>query len=366
LPFSKVKDIVGGKGMLINNNDYFKLLDGVKLLIKTAQYKAVLGANKEMIELYWKIGKVIIDNTKYGAKFIQNLSSDIRLEFPEVRGFSVRNLKYMRQFASAYPDFEKVQHTVALLPWRNNLTLISKIKDEDERQWYINQNIENAWNNVSLEHHIEMKLYERQAIAEKSSNYERLLESPFSDLAEETLKNPYVFDFVEKRKGIVEREIENELIANIAKTIMELGTGFAFVGNQYHIEVSQKDYYIDLLFYNTKLRCYVVIELKNTEFKPEYAGKLNFYLSAVDDILKHEHDNPSIGIMLCKTKDKLTADYALKDINKPIGVSEYRLSDFVPTEFIDTLPSAEAIEKRVNLEYSVEEGDVENKGKEVL
>jgi len=165
---------------------------------------------------------------------------------------------------------------------------------------------------------------------------------------------------VEKRKGVGEREIENEIIANIAKTIMELGTGFAFVGNQYHIEVSQKDYYIDLLFYNTKLRCYVVIELKNTEFKPEYAGKLNFYLSAVDDILKHEHDNPSIGIMLCKTKDKLTADYALKDINKPIGVSEYRLSDFVPTEFIDTLPSAEAIGKRVNLEYSIEDRDVEN------
>ena len=340
--------------MLINNSDYFDLLNDVKTLIKTAQYKAALGANKELMELYWKIGKVIIDNSKYGAKFIENFSADIRSEFPEIRGFSVRNLTYMRKFAKTYPDFLKVQHSVALLPWRNNLTLMSKIKNEDERQWYINQNIENAWNNVALEHHIEMKLYERQAVAEKTSNYERLLESPFSDLAEETLKNPYVFDFVEKRIGIVEREIENELIANIAKTIMELGTGFAFVGNQYHIEISQKDYYLDLLFYNTKLRCYIVIELKNTEFKPEHAGKLNFYLSAVDDILKHEHDNPSIGIILCKTKDKLTADYALKDINKPIGVSEYRLSDFVPAEFIGTLPSAEDIEMRVNLEYSIE------------
>jgi len=351
--------------MLIENSDYFQLLDDVKLLIKTAQYKAVLGANKEMMELYWKVGKMIIDNTKYGKKFIQHLSSDIRLEFPEVRGFSVRNLNYMRKFAELYPDFSKVQHTVALLPWRNNLTLMSKIKDDDEREWYIHQNIENAWNNVSLEHHIEIKLYERQAIAEKSSNYERLLESPFSDLAEETLKNPYVFDFVEKRKGIIEREIENELIANIAKTIMELGTGFAFVGNQYLIEVGQKAYYIDLLFYNTKLRCYIVIELKNTEFKPEYAGKLNFYLSVIDDILKHEHDNPSIGIMLCKTKDKLTVDYALKDINKPIGVSEYRLSDFVPTEFMDALPSAEAIEKRVNLKYKIEDENAENRDKEL-
>jgi RecB family endonuclease NucS len=162
---------------------------------------------------------------------------------------------------------------------------------------------------------------------------------------------------VEKRKGIIEREIENELVANIAKTIMELGTGFAFVGNQYRIEVSEKDYYIDLLFYNTKLRCFVVIELKNTEFKPEYAGKLNFYLSAVDDILKHETDNPSIGIMLCKTKDKLTAEYALKDINKPIGVSEYKLSDFVPAELADTLPSAEDIEKRVKAELEIDFSD---------
>jgi len=204
-----------------------------------------------------------------------------------------------------------------------------------------------------LVHQIEMKLYERQAIADKATNYGKLLPSPFSELAEETLKNPYVFDFVEKRKGIIEREIERELVANIAKTIMELGTGFAYMGNQYHIEVSGKDYYIDLLFYNTKLRCYVVIELKNTDFKPEYAGQLNFYLSAIDDMLKHEHDNPTIGILLCKTRDKLTAEYALKDINKPIGVSEYKLSDFVPAELIDTLPSAEDIEKRIRMELDV-------------
>jgi len=340
--------------MLINNKEYFEVLEAIKTRIKTAQYKAVLGANKELMELYWNIGQIIIANTKYGAKFIENLSMDIRLEFPDIKGFSVSNLKNMRRFAESYPDFQKRQHSVALLPWRNNLTLISKIKDDSEREWYIDKNLENGWNNVVLTHQIEMKLYERQAIAEKTANYERLLESPFSELAEETLKSPYVFDFVEKRKGIIEREIERELVANIAKTIMELGTGFAFVGNQYHLEIGEQDYYIDLLFYNTKLRCYVVIELKNTAFKPEYAGKLNFYLSAVDDILKHETDNPSIGIMLCKTKDKLTAEYALKDINKPIGVSEYKLSDFVPAELIDTLPSAEDIEKRVKLEYDID------------
>ncbi len=260
----------------------------------------------------------------------------------------------MRKFAELYPDFQKVQQSVALLPWRNNLTLMSKVKDEAVREWYIEKNLENGWNNVVLTHQIETKLYYRQAIAEKTTNYHEILPSPFSELAQETLKNPYVFDFVEKRKGIIERQIENELVANVAKTILELGVGFAFVGNQYHLEISEKDYYIDLLFYNTKLRCYVVIELKNTEFKPEYAGKLNFYLSAVDDMLKHETDNPSIGIMLCKTRDKLTAEYALKDINKPIGVSEYKLSDFVPAEFIDTLPSAEDIERRVKIKFDVE------------
>jgi len=192
----------------------------------------------------------------------------------------------------------------------------------------------------------------------KASNYKERLSLPFSGLAIDTLKSPFVFDFVEQREGIIEREIERELVANIAKTIMELGTGFAFVGNQYHIEVSNKDYYLDILFYNTRLRCYVVIELKNTEFKPEYAGKLNFYLSAVDDILKHEFDNPSIGIMLCKSRDKLTAEYALKDINKPIGVSEYKLSDFIPDELVDTLPSAEDIEKRVKLEFDIEDGEL--------
>ena len=345
--------------MLINTKAYFKVLEDIKTRIKTAQYRAVLGANKELMELYWHIGKTIIDNTKYGANFIKNISRDILSEFPEVQGFSVRNLNYMRKFAKVYPDFPKVQRGVALLPWRNNLTLISKIKSDAERQWYVEQNIENGWNNTVLAHQIEMKLYQRQVVAEKVTNYGKSLPSPFSELAEETIKNPYLFDFVQKRKGIIEREIENELVANIAKTIMELGTGFAFVGNQYHLEVSEKDYYLDLLFYNTKLRCYVIVEIKNTEFKPEYAGKLNFYLSAVDDILKHPADNPSIGIMLCKSRDRLTAEYALKDINKPIGISEYRLSDFVPREFADTLPSAEDIEKRVRLEFEIDatEGD---------
>jgi predicted nuclease of restriction endonuclease-like (RecB) superfamily len=341
--------------MLINDSDYFQILENVKAQIQNAQYRAALGANREQIVLFWNIGRVIVENSSYGNKFIENLARDIRHDFPEAKGYSVRNLQYMKKFAELMPDLEKVQTLSALLTWSHNKALFDKTGTLEEYLWYAAQTIENGWSLSSLEYYLDTKTYQRQALGEKTANYAALLPKPQSNLATETLKNPYVFDFVEQREGIIEREIERELIANIAKTIMELGTGFAFIGNQYHLEVSGKDYYLDLLFYNTKLRCYIVIELKNTEFKPEHAGKLNFYLSAVDDVLRHEHDNPSIGILLCKERDRLTAEYALRDINKPIGVSEYRLSDFVPQELADTLPSAEDIEKRIMGKYEIEQ-----------
>jgi len=340
--------------MLINGNDYIKVLESIKTEIRNAQYRAVLGANREQIILYWNIGRVIIENTRYGAKFVENLARDIKSEFPNAKGYSARNLKYMRKFAELVTDEQKVQTVSALLTWSHNTYLFDKANSLDEYFWYATQTIENGWSLSSLEYHVGTKTYQRQAIGEKAANYKTMLPKPQSNLALETLKNPYVFDFVEQREGIVEREIENELVANIAKTLLELGTGFAFLGNQYHLTVSNKDYYLDLLFYNTRLRCYVVVELKAGEFKPEYAGKLNFYLSAVDDMLRHEHDNPSIGILLCKERDKLTAEYALRDINKPIGVSAYRLSDFVPQELADTLPSAEDIERRIRRKYAIE------------
>jgi predicted nuclease of restriction endonuclease-like (RecB) superfamily len=268
----------------------------------------------------------------------------------------------MRRFAEFVPNEEIVQTASALLTWSHNRYLFDKTNALEEYLWYTSQTIENGWSLSSLEYHVGTKTYQRQAIGEKAANYKALLPRPQSNLATETLKNPYVFDFVEQREGIIEREIEDGLVANIAKTIMELGTGFAFYGNQYHLEVSGKDYYLDLLFYNTRLHCYVVIELKNTEFRPEYAGKLNFYLSAVDDMLRHESDNPSIGILLCKERDRLTAEYALRDINKPIGVSEYRLSDFLPQELADTLPSAEDIERRIKSKYEIKENDGEDGG----
>jgi len=234
--------------MLINNNEYFEILKDIKIRIKTAQYKAVLGANREQILLYWNIGKIVSENIKYGNNFISNLARDIRLDFPNSKGYSERNLRYMRKFAETITDFEILQTLSAKLSWSHNTLLLDKVKSQDEIVWYTTQTIENGWSLSALEYHIDTKTYQRQITAEKTTNYERLLPSPFSELAKESLKNPYVFDFIEQRKGIIEREIERELVANIAKTIMELGTGFAFVGSQYHLEISEKDYYIDLLF----------------------------------------------------------------------------------------------------------------------
>jgi len=341
--------------VLINDNSYFQALEDVKARILSAQHKAVLGVNREQIELFWYIGKVIIENVKYGNSFIDNLSRDIKSDFPKAKGYSARNLRYMRKFAELVPDEGILQTVSAILSWSHNTHLFDKTKTLDEYLWYAVQTIENGWSLNSLEYHTETKAYERQALPDKTTNYKDLLPMPQSGLATDTLKDPYVFDFVEQREGIIEKEIEDALVANIAKTIMELGTGFAFYGNQYQITVGNVDYALDLLFYNTRLRCWVVIELKRGKFKPEYAGKLNFYLSAVDDMLRHENDNPSIGILLCKEKDKLTAEYALRDINKPIGVSEYKLSDFLPQELADTLPSAQDIEKRINDKFKIEE-----------
>jgi len=344
--------------MLMNNSEYFEILEDIKMRIKAAQYKAALGMNREQILLYWSIGNVIIENSKWGNKFIDNLARDIKLEFPNATGYSIRNLKYMRKFAVMFSDDVIVQAVLAQLTWYHLQALMDKIPDEGMYLWYADKCIENGWSRDVLVHQIELKLYERQVLTDgKVNNFSRALPSPQSELARDTLKNPYVFDFIEAREKIVEREIKKELLANIVSTVLELGTGFAYYGNEYQLSVGGDDFYIDLLFYNTKLRCYVVIELKTGKFKPEYAGKLNFYLSAIDDTIKHELDNPTIGILLCKERNKMTAEYALKDIDKPIGVSEYKLSDFVPAELADTLPSAEDIEKRIKAKYEIEGGE---------
>ncbi len=339
--------------MLLNSTEYITVLETIKNQIQQVQYRAVLGVNREQIFLYWKIGKIILENESYGESFVENLARDIRLEFPKVKGYSVRNFRYMRKFALLFGDLQNLQVPLADLTWYHLQTLMDKIDSVDKYLWYAKKTLENGWSRNVLVHQIEFNVYERQVLSDKPSNFSQVLNKPHSDLAKETLKNPYVFDFIEIRDDIIETEIEQELVSNITKTLLELGTGFAFLGNQYHLTVGTEDFYIDLLFYNTKLRCYVVVELKTGKFKPEYAGKLNFYLSAVDDILKHSDDNPSIGILLCKESDSLTLEYALKDIKKPIGVSEYTLSDYIPKELIDTLPSAKDLENRINKKYDI-------------
>ena len=250
-------------------------------------------------------------------------------------------------FALAYPDEEFVQQPVAQIPWGHNTVLLDKLSSPEERLWYAEKVIENGWSRNVLIHQIESGLYQRQAIASKITNFEARLPASQSELALQTMKDPYLFDFIPLKENMLERDIEQALVKDVTKLLLELGTGFAFLGNQYHLNVGGDDFYIDLLFYNLNLRCYVVIELKTGEFKPEYAGQLNFYLSAVDGLLKKEQDHPSIGLLLCKSKNDLVAEYSLKDMSKPIGVSAYRITSCLPEEFEKQLPSVEDLQKRI-------------------
>jgi len=336
--------------MLLNTPEYMSIVADIKKRIKSAQHRAVLAANSELIALYWNIGKTIGEHSTWGNKFIDNLARDIKLEFPNATGYSVRNLKYMAKFAQMFPDFQIVQAPLAQISWYHNMALMDKVKDTNKYIWYASQTVQNGWSRNILVEEIEHDLYERQALSRKTTNFKVRLPSPQNELAEQTLKDPYLFSFIDYRKGMVEMEIENELVRNVTKLLLELGTGFAFVGEQYHLEVESEDFYIDLLFYHIKLHCYIIVELKTGDFKPEYAGKLNFYISAVDDLLKTEQDNPSIGILLCKNKKGMIAEYALRDIEKPIGVSEYKLFEKLPKEYKDLLPSVEDIKKRIGLD----------------
>ena len=333
--------------LLIDDNEYLKTIEAIKQDIKAAQYKAVLSVNSTLILLYYHIGQVINEYKSWGNKFVDNLSRDIKLEFPVAKGYSVRNLKYMAKLATVFPDSVIVQEVLAQLPWYQNITLLDKIKNRDIHIWYAKKAIENGWSRNVLVHQIESKLYERQVLADKVSNFDHRLPSPQSELAQQTMKDPYIFDFITFKEDMIERDIEEALVKNVTRLLLELGKGFAFLGNQYHLNVGGDDFYIDLLFYNLNLRCYVVIELKTGAFKPEYAGQLNFYLSAVDGMLKKEIDNPSIGLLLCKSKNVLVAEYSLKDMSKPIGVSEYRVTSDLPEELKEQLPSIEDIQSRM-------------------
>ena len=365
---------------------YGELFTQIKVRIRRAQVKATLSANAEMILMYWDIGRMIHNRQQHegwGAKVIPQLSQDIRNELPEIKGFSERNLKRMiafyREYSSLSTDVpqaaaqlpsggnehtekvpqpvaqltthnlsENLQQLVAKIPWGHHILLIEKIKDLSARLWYMHQTIEQGWSRNVLGLMIESKAFERQGAA--VTNFEKHLPDPQSDLACQTLKDPYIFDFLTLTEPFQERELETELIKHLERFLLELGRGFAFVGRQYHIEVGDKDFYIDLLFYHLELRCFVVIELKKGTFKPEYAGKTNFYCSVVDDRLKHENDQPTIGLILCQEKDRVLAEYSLRDIQKPIGVSEYELTSILPETLKSSLPTVEEIEAELSRE----------------
>jgi predicted nuclease of restriction endonuclease-like (RecB) superfamily len=298
--------------------------------------------NQELVLLYWSIGRDILvrqENEGWGARVIDRLAADLRRDFPEMTGLSARNLKYMRAFAAAYPDRAIVQQVVAQLPWGHVIRLSETIKEANERLWYAQQAVEHGWSRNVLVHQIESGLFHRQGKA--ITNFGRTLPSPQSELAQELVKDPYSFDFLALGPDMSELELERSLLEHLRALILELGKGFAFVGSQYHLEVGGQDYYLDLLFYHLRLRCFVVVELKIEEFKPEFAGKMNFYLSAVDDQLQHDTDAPSIGIILCKGKNEVIVEYALRNSVKPMGVAEYKLSPALPAQLESELPTAE-------------------------
>lgn len=330
---------------------YADLLAELKQRIRSTQVRAAVAVNRELVLLYWEIGREILRRQEaegWGTKVIERLAADLRAEFPEMTGLSARNLKYMRKFAESWPDVQIVQEVLAQLSWYSISTLLDKLPDTRTRQWYAFQSINHGWSRNVLVHQIETKLHLRQG--QIQSNFERTLPPADSDLAREILKDPYIFDFLSLGPEHTEREIEKAMVERIRDTLLELGKGFAFVGNQVHLEVGEQDYYIDLLFYHLHLRRYVVIELKAGEFKPEYAGKLNFYLSAVDDLIRHAQDEQTIGLVLCQSKNKITVDYALRDMHKPLGVAAYQLLSTLPEALQKELPVAEEIARRLHLD----------------
>ena len=327
---------------------YAPWLAALKERIHAAQQRAALAVNRELVLLYWHIGRDILQRQTqqgWGSKVIERLAHDLKTAFPDMKGFSRANLMYMRAFAQAWPEPEIVQQAVGQLPWGHNLVLLTKLKQTEQRLAYAQRAIEHGWSRNVLVMHIETGLLERSGQA--LTNFATRLPAPQSDLARESLKDPYRFDFLGLAEEAHERDIEQALVKHVTEFLLELGAGFAFVGRQVHLEIGGDDFYIDLLFYHLKLRCYVVIELKSGAFKPEHLGQLSFYLTAVDRQVKTDQDNPSIGLLLCKSKNKVVAEYALGDKSQPMGIAEYQLVQSLPKELKTSLPSIEQIEREL-------------------
>ena len=327
---------------------YAEWLAELKSRIHTAQQRATRAVNRELVLLYWQIGRDILARQAeqgWGAKVIERLAQDLRVAFPDMKGFSPRNLKYMRAFADAWPDGEFVHGVLAQLPWYHQLALLDRLPGPETRKWYAAKAIEHNWSRNVLVMQIEARLLERTGQA--VTNFPATLPAAQSDLARESIKDPYRFDFLGLGDEAQERDIEHALVRHVTEFLLELGAGFAFVGRQVLLDVGGDEFFIDLLFYHLKLRCYVVIELKGGKFKPEHLGQLGFYLTAVDRQVKSEHDNPTIGLLLCKSKNKVVAEYALGDRTQPMGVAEYKLLQSLPPELQTGLPSIELIEREL-------------------
>jgi predicted nuclease of restriction endonuclease-like (RecB) superfamily len=329
---------------------YLVFIKKIKDTIARQRIKAVLSASTEMIMLYWEIGSGILERQKiagWGAKVIDRMSYDLKKEYPDMSGFSPRNLKYMRKFAEAWPDKELVQRTVAQIPWRSNITLLDKLQDTELRLWYAQKTLENGFGKDMLAFQIDTQLHNRKGNA--LHNFKVALPPADSDLTAQIFKDPYVFDFLGTADPRREVELEQKLIDHIQKFLLELGQGFAFVGRQVHLELGGSDFYLDLLFYHLKLRCYVVVELKAGEFDPGFVSKLNMYLNVVNDVLCHPDDKPSIGLLLVKSKNKLVVEYSLDGYTNPIGVAnwERQISRALPEELKSSLPAIEEIEKEL-------------------
>lgn len=336
---------------------YTKFITSLKTKIRSAQIKGAIAVNKELIKLYWDMGKDIVEKQEqegWGSKVLEKVAKDLQNEFPGVEGFSRSNIFYIRSFYVAYG---KVQQLVGQfealpifsIPWGHNVLLIQKIKDANERLWYASKVIEHGWSRSMLTIWIENDLYRREGKA--ITNFKTSLPAPQSDLAQQSLKDPYLFDFLTLHKEHLEKDLEDGLVKHIQKFLIELGHGFAFVGQQCPIKAGEHNLYIDLLFYHLKLRCYVIVELKGGKFDSRDAGQMSAYLSAVDDQLRHEGDQPSIGIILCRTKDNVFAEYVLRNFNRPIGVAEFevKLVEKLPKELKSSLPTVEEIEAELSM-----------------
>jgi predicted nuclease of restriction endonuclease-like (RecB) superfamily len=321
-------------------NNYYALLNNLKSHIRNSQLRTVIAVNSAMVQLYWEIGHFILKEQEqegWGAKIIDSLSKDLKMDFPNMKGLSARNLKYMRAFSAAYPAFEIVQQLVAQISWGHNIVLLDKVKNEKIRFWYIEKSIEHGWSRNVMLHQIAANAYEK--FGKLPNNFQKALSAEHLELAIHLFKDEYIFDFIAQDNKLLEKDLEQSFIRNITQFLLELGKGFSFVGQQYHISVGGQDFYIDLLFYHLKLRCFIVMELKVGAFKPEYIGKLNFYISAADDFIRRAEDNPTIGLLLCKSKNDWVVEYALRDFQKPMGVAVYKLPNEINETWSDALPT---------------------------